>query len=293
MIDLRLIRNFEAVFRLGQFSRAAESLGMTQSALTKSIQTLETQWGVALFHRTTRQVSPTEAGRRLYPLSIQLLALGQSVRAQTLGGARQLKIITGPAVLETLITPALLAFRQTHPDIRISVETMRAEIAIEDLIQRRVQALVYHSDTLGTLAQARDLKIQPVFSEPYMIAHRPGHPATGCTSLQDLLAYDWAVAGFDTLYEANLPGPLRQQLAAADFPRYRLLSQSACLDLAADSAILTAAPRSAVTPWLASGRLTTSPYPASFQFSVSVATPIKAQPDPALEAFIAALVVLA
>jgi hypothetical protein len=64
------------------------------------------------------------------------------------------------------------------------------------------------------------------------------------------------------------------------------------LDLAADSTILTAAPRSAVTPWLASGRLTTSPYPARFEFSVSVATPIKAQPDPALEAFIAALGVL-
>ena len=289
MIDLRLIRNFEAVYRLGRFSKAATSLGITQSALTKSIQSLEFQWGVSLFHRTTRQVAPTEAGRRLYPLSLELLAMGQTVRAQTIGGTPHLRLISGPAVLETLIIPAITAFRQTHPEVKISVETMRPDMAIEELMQRRVQAVIYHSRTLGAVSRQRDLTIREVFREPYVVAHDPAHPAKGCGSLETLLGYDWAVAGFDAVYETNLPAGVRQMLMDAGFPKYRLLSQAACLDLSVGTDILTAAPQSAVAPWLAAGRLATTPYPGGLQFSVSLATVAPSQTDPALEAFVQAL----
>ena len=64
-LDLVLIRRFEAVARLGSFSAAADEVGVTHSAMTKSIRTLEELWGVRLFERTTRSVVATAAGRRL------------------------------------------------------------------------------------------------------------------------------------------------------------------------------------------------------------------------------------
>ena len=74
MIDLRRIQHFESVYRLGSFSKAANELNLTHSALTKSIKALETDWDVRLFHRTTRVVEPTEAGKRLHAMANDFLS---------------------------------------------------------------------------------------------------------------------------------------------------------------------------------------------------------------------------
>src|SRR5579863_8713165 len=57
---------FVAVAREGSFTRAAAQLGVSQSALSHTIRALETRLGVRLLTRTTRSVSPTEAGERLF-----------------------------------------------------------------------------------------------------------------------------------------------------------------------------------------------------------------------------------
>ncbi|MFM7027168.1 MAG: LysR family transcriptional regulator [Chakrabartia sp.] len=75
--DLGLVRRFEAVYRRASFSRAAEELGITHSAMTKSIRTLENLWSIQLFERTTRSVVATAAGRRLAELAPELLPLAR------------------------------------------------------------------------------------------------------------------------------------------------------------------------------------------------------------------------
>src|SRR6266404_1062101 len=57
---------FIAVARERSFTRAAAKLGMTQSALSQIIRSLEERIGVRLLHRTTRSVTPTQAGERLF-----------------------------------------------------------------------------------------------------------------------------------------------------------------------------------------------------------------------------------
>lgn len=57
---------FVVIAREGSFTRAAAQLGVSQSALSHTMRTLETRQGVRLLTRTTRSVSPTEAGQRLY-----------------------------------------------------------------------------------------------------------------------------------------------------------------------------------------------------------------------------------
>jgi DNA-binding transcriptional LysR family regulator len=65
MIELRQLYYFEAVARELHFARAAATLGVTPSTLSHGIRRLETELGTPLFHRTSRNVGLTDAGRRL------------------------------------------------------------------------------------------------------------------------------------------------------------------------------------------------------------------------------------
>jgi DNA-binding transcriptional LysR family regulator len=121
-LDLVLIRRFEAVARLGSFSAAADEVGVTHSAMTKSIRTLEDLWGVRLFERTTRSVVPTAAGRRLIELAPELLSHAEESKARVLAAGRRLSIVCGPAILESFIPAALSAFAHNHKGIGVDVE---------------------------------------------------------------------------------------------------------------------------------------------------------------------------
>lgn len=290
MIDLRLIRHFEAVYRLESFSKAADELNLTHSAVTKSIKTLEADWKTQLFHRTTRTVVPTEAGKRLYPMTLDLFGFAQSVKEQTIGGAPKLNIVSGPAALETLVRPAILAFREYYPNTKIIAQTMPPEHAVEELVQRRAHILVFHSDTVSGLPHVKRLKITSLGAEPYVIVFRPDHPVSKSDmSLSAITKFDWAIAGYDSIFESNLSTEVRDILTINDFPRYRLLSQSACIDLAIQSDILTTIPRSEAERYVAEGTLIAAPHPAEFSFKVSAATLMNASAEPTMERFISCM----
>ena len=117
-INLNRLSRFVAVYRHKSFSRAASELGMTHSALTKSVQLLEQELGAELFNRTTRSVVPTDAGNRLAQRAEELLALADQIGDEVLTGSRHLRLIAGPAVIEASLAPALAAFYKSHPNIR-------------------------------------------------------------------------------------------------------------------------------------------------------------------------------
>ena len=108
-INLNRLSRFVAVYRHKSFSRAASELGMTHSALTKSVQLLEQELGAELFNRTTRSVVPTDAGNRLAQRAEELLALADQIGDEVLTGSRHLRLIAGPAVIEASVAPALAA----------------------------------------------------------------------------------------------------------------------------------------------------------------------------------------
>jgi DNA-binding transcriptional LysR family regulator len=80
--SLDLLKGFEAAARYLSFTRAAEDLFLTQSALSRQIQTLEEQLGLPLFERRHRQLLLTEAGQRLQTTAKSMLdQLTQTVAA--------------------------------------------------------------------------------------------------------------------------------------------------------------------------------------------------------------------
>jgi DNA-binding transcriptional LysR family regulator len=126
-VPLPQLQTFLVVARLRSFSAAARELGVTRSAVSQAVQQLEEQLRVALLVRTTRSVSPTDAGRRL--LARAGPALGEALAALTEVAARpgevvgRLKLTVPRAAVPFVITPVLPAFRARHPRVEVEVVT--------------------------------------------------------------------------------------------------------------------------------------------------------------------------
>jgi LysR family transcriptional regulator, regulator of abg operon len=286
--DLVLIRRFAAVARHGSFSQAADQLGITHSAMTKSIRTLEEAWGVRLFERTTRSVVPTAAGRRLAELAPELLAHAEEGKAQVLAASRRLSIVCGPAIMDSFIPAALEAFAARHPDASVEVENLPPDLAMERLKLRRAHLLLYHAKSVGGFAAQRDLHVRLVAEEPYQLLCTPDHPAAGEQDSGSLLRHDWAIAGYDPGFVANLDPSQRDAQRRAGFPRYRLSSQQACIQLARSGRVITLVPRRAARQVCAHGELIAQDVPGAAPFTLAAVTLADAV-DPLAEAFMAAL----
>ncbi len=287
MNDLRLMQHFEAVYRLLSFTAAAEELGLTHSAITKSIKTLEADWETQLFHRTTRTVVATEAGKKLYPQSVELLAFAATVRDSVSAGEHELNIVSGPGVIESMIHPAIVKFAQRYPKTRINVSTMPPHLAAEELLQRRIHLLVYHEASLAGLPHKNRMKVTNVIDEPYWMIHRKDHAvASRPHTLEEVAQFDWALAGYDRLFEQSLPDHVRRMLEKNGVPHYRLLSQAACIELAKQSDILTTLPQSAARAMIAERTVEGVPHPGGFRFSIGAAVLYDAGREPTVEHFI-------
>jgi DNA-binding transcriptional LysR family regulator len=116
---------FLAVMEAGSFSTAAEKLGTSSGQASKLVSRLEAELGVRLLNRTTRSVSPTEAGRayhdRLRPLLDELEALDRDIRDDARSPRGRLRV-TAPLTFGALeLAPALNAFAARHPEIALDV----------------------------------------------------------------------------------------------------------------------------------------------------------------------------
>src|SRR5947207_2048532 len=116
---------FLAVARERSFTRAAAKLGMTQSALSQIVRNLEERLGVRLLNRTTRSVTPTQAGERLFSslgpkfteMDAELAALVE-LREKPAGVIR---ITSTEYAAEAILMPALAKLLPKYPDIKVEV----------------------------------------------------------------------------------------------------------------------------------------------------------------------------
>lgn len=116
---------FVAVVECGSFSRAGERLGTSKSAVSKRISQLETDLGVCLLHRTTRQLNLTEAGERYYDYARNALMIaseGEDAITQLQGKPRGRLRINAPMAFGRLhIAPHIADFLSENPDISIDM----------------------------------------------------------------------------------------------------------------------------------------------------------------------------
>jgi LysR family glycine cleavage system transcriptional activator len=130
---LNALRAFEAIARNLSFSKAADELHVTPAALSHQIRGLEGQLGVALFHRRTRRIELTDAGRLIYPgLHAGFESMREAVaRLDRSREDRFLVISATPGLTAKWLVPRLWRFLAAHPhvDARISASMGYADFA--------------------------------------------------------------------------------------------------------------------------------------------------------------------
>jgi len=143
MLDVNLndLLAFLAIARERSFTKAAAKLGVSQSALSHTIRGLEARLGLRLLMRTTRSVSPTEAGERLLQrigphfeeIATELDGLS-SLRDRPAGTIR---ITAGEHPAYTILWPALAKFLPRYPDIHVEVIV---DYGLTDIVAQRFDA---------------------------------------------------------------------------------------------------------------------------------------------------------
>jgi DNA-binding transcriptional LysR family regulator len=165
---------FLAVAQERSFTRAAGKLGLSQSALSHKIRALETRLGVRLLTRTTRSVSPTEAGERLLqtvgPRLEEIEAELEAVSELREKPAGTIRITAIDHVVDTILMPKLAKFLRDYPDIKVEITI---DYGLTDIVAQRYDAGVRSGQQLakGMIA----VRIETSFSPS--ASHLPG---TGC-----------------------------------------------------------------------------------------------------------------
>lgn len=150
-MDLAQLEVFLAVAREGRFSRAADKLFRTQSAVSQTIRKLEEELGEPLFDRTSREGVLTDAGQVLREYAEKLLNL-RSDAQEALVELRELhkgKLVIAANELTVLyLLPILAEFRRLHPMIRILVQRALGSHIPDDVLRHNVELglLTYDPD---------------------------------------------------------------------------------------------------------------------------------------------------
>ena len=124
--SIRALRTFVAVANHLSFSKAAESLCVTQGAVSKQIATLEQLVGLPLIQRGLNGIELTEEGKRYLPKVTEALEIIQHATAsliQTDTEQELLVVDVTPSFASLWLVPNIDAFHQNHPDIRVKVRT--------------------------------------------------------------------------------------------------------------------------------------------------------------------------
>jgi DNA-binding transcriptional LysR family regulator len=177
---LQAIKAFTHVAERRGFTAAAKKLGMSASAVTKSIARLEDELGTQLFNRTTRRIALTDSGQDFYERCVRILAdledAESSIRESTATPQGTVRIVMPFSYGRVTFVPALPAFYERYPDIALDVSFSDRSV---DLIQEGYDLAVRTGDLSDSRLIRRVLYKGPmitVASPAYIKAH--GRPAT-------------------------------------------------------------------------------------------------------------------
>jgi DNA-binding transcriptional LysR family regulator len=180
---------FLAVGRERSFTKAAAKLGVSQSALSHTIRGLEKRLGLRLLTRTTRSVSPTEAGDRLLhtvgprleEIEAELEALSE-LREKPAGTIR---ITAIDYVADTILWPKLAKFLRQYPDIKVEITI---DYGLTDIVAQRFDAGVRAGEQVAkdmiAVRIGPDMRMAVVGAPSYFAKRSP--PRTP----QELIAHD-------------------------------------------------------------------------------------------------------
>lgn len=190
---LKPLRAFCQVAKLGSVSRAAESLFLTQPAISQQIQALERDLGVELLMRQGRSLVLTRAGMLFYEMALPLVQgidrLDVDFREKLQGlEAGELNVAVGTSTAMYLLPPVIEAFREQHRDVRFHLHTVTGAQGMEMLRTGKVDLAV------GSMLDVpQDLDYQRVWNFDMHLITAKSHPLA---RLQKVTLDEIAMYGF-------------------------------------------------------------------------------------------------
>jgi DNA-binding transcriptional LysR family regulator len=181
--------SFVAVARERSFTSAAAKLNVSQSALSHTIRELEERLGVRLLTRTTRSVSPTEAGERLLrsigPRFDEIEAEVAAVRELREKPAGTIRITATEFAIDTILIPKLAPMLRTYPDIKVE---MIVDYGLTDIVAQQYDAGVRSGEQVAkdmiAVRIGPDIRMAVVGAPAYFKTHpEPKKP-------QDLIGHN-------------------------------------------------------------------------------------------------------
>ena len=132
--ELNDLAAFAVIASERSFTRAAERLGVSQSALSHSMRGLEKRLGIELLARTSRSVSPTAAGehllKELAPALEQIESSLNELRKRTIRPSGRIRLVVPRIVISTMLMPKLAAFAREHPEVVLDITTSNTPVDI-------------------------------------------------------------------------------------------------------------------------------------------------------------------
>ena len=185
---------------LGSVKRTAESIGMTQPAVTQLLADLETLLEVQLFHRHARGVMPTAVCRDLLPLAQQSLS-GLSATAEAVVDRAQMgqgvvRILASTAAINGLLVRALPALSQHYPGIQLHVQ--------EAEVHAQFQAIARQEVDLGLCRESAVIPqawtFVPLMDDEFLVVCAPDHPLARKKTVtwRDLAQATWLITPVDS-----------------------------------------------------------------------------------------------
>jgi DNA-binding transcriptional LysR family regulator len=247
---------FMTVARERSFTRASKQLGVSPSALSHTIRTLEDQLGLRLLNRTTRSVTPTEAGERLMQrvgprleeIKTELVALTE-LREKPSGTVR---LTATEYVAEAVLWPAIAKLVPDYPDIKVEIVV---DYGLTNIVEERFDAGVRPGETI-----AKDMIAVPispplrmaVAASPAYFARRP--PPETPQDLVHHLCINLRLPGHGGLYawEFEKGG---QELTVRVDGQFVMNTSRMILCAALDGCGLVYLPEGQLGPYLTDGRL--------------------------------------
>jgi DNA-binding transcriptional LysR family regulator len=265
-MNLKRLRHFVVLSEIGNFSRAARQVHLSQPALSRSIQLLEQECGAALFDRDRKGVALTAAGHLVAERARRILLetgsltqeLAQLQRYQ-LGGCT---FGAGPHPAAALVPQLLARAIGAYPDLKVNVEIAQPEHLLEQLRTERLDFFIAATDGL---ALDDTIDVRPLPSPTLACFVAAGHPLLKKKKWpkERLLDFPWAA----TRTTSEIRDMLFADVAVSS--QRSLLPAITCEDLfilvkvALQTQAILVAPHSAVADELAAKRLVALPLEAA------------------------------
>lgn len=198
-MEIKQLQHFSRIAEIGNLTRAASLLGLTQAALSRQLAQLEAELGTELFRRNGRGLVLTDAGQRLLnhvPMVLREIALAERAVRGTAEPARGVLVLgLPPSLARTVVVPLIDAFREQLPEVTLrTVDGLSAKL-VELVETGNLDCSVVYNQPHSDLAELRLLVDEDLYLVAGQTTRRAGKPLPHSLTLADVATLPLVISG--------------------------------------------------------------------------------------------------